>query len=147
MNEGSQNQQSVYIVKPVSPETEGAATTALWLEIIFGFFSLLGIGHVYTGRIALGILLMIGWWAFIGIAGAISAATLGIAACCFVPLYIAVPILSGIQARTFMQKKGGAGSWTSVAGIAGGGCLLIIIAVVAVMSLGVLGSLASQWQY
>lgn len=145
MNDGLQNQQPVYVVKQVSPETEGAATTALWLEIIFGFFSLLGIGHVYTGRIGLGIILMVGWWMFIAIAGFISTITLGIAACLFVPLYIAVPIISGIQARTFIQKKDGSGSWSSVAGVAGGGCLLVIIAIVILtVSLGVLGS---QLQY
>lgn len=55
-----ENQKPVYVVRQSSPETEGAATTALWLEIIFGLFSLLGIGHVYSGRTALGIALMIG---------------------------------------------------------------------------------------
>jgi hypothetical protein len=43
------SQQSVYYTKQISPETEGASTTALWLEIVFGLFSLLGIGHVYLG--------------------------------------------------------------------------------------------------
>ena len=52
-------QQLVYYAKQISPEIEGASTTALWLEIVFGLFSLLGIGHVYTGRIWLGIALLI----------------------------------------------------------------------------------------
>jgi hypothetical protein len=52
-----ESQQPVYVTKQLSPEVEGAATTSLWLEIIFGIFSLLGIGHVYSGRTALG-----GWY-------------------------------------------------------------------------------------
>ena len=85
MNYSPQGQQPVYVVSQVSPETEGAATTALWLEIIFGLFSLLGVGHIYTGRIALGIILMIGWWLYIVFAAFVSAITLGIAACLFGP--------------------------------------------------------------
>jgi len=133
MSYSPQDQQSVYVVKQVSPETEGAATTALWLEIIFGLFFLLGVGHVYTGRIGLGIILMIGWWLFMALGGFISSITLGIAACLFVPLYFAVPIISGIQARTYMQKKGGSGSWSSVVMVAGGGCLLVAVAIVLVV--------------
>jgi hypothetical protein len=52
--------QPIYIIKQLNPETEGAGATALWLEIIFGIFSLLGIGHVYSGRKLLGIILMVG---------------------------------------------------------------------------------------
>ncbi len=142
MPDAPQDPQPVYVVKQASPEVEGAATTALWLEIIFGLFSLLGIGHVYTGRIWLGIILMIGWWTFLALAGFVTSITFGIAACLFVPLYFAGPIISGIQARTYLQRKGGTGSWSSVALVAGGGCLLAILAVAAtlvfVVGLGVL---------
>jgi hypothetical protein len=121
-----------------TPEIQGASTTALILEIIFGIFGLLGIGHVYSGRFALGILLMIGWWVFIGVGAFISSLTLGIAACLFGPLYIAVPVVSGIQARTYVQQRMETGSWSSVILVAGGGCLLLIIASVALVLLGVL---------
>lgn len=143
MSYSPQGQQPVYVVSQVSPETEGAATTALWLEIIFGLFSLLGVGHIYTGRPALGIILMIGWWLYIILAAFVSSITLGIAACLFGPLYFAVPIISGIQARTYIRKTGGTGSWSSVVIAAGGGCLLVIVAIVLVVvfviGLGALG--------
>ena len=99
------NNQPVYIANQASPETEGAAATAMWLETIFGFFSLLGIGHVYTGRVGLGVGLTILWWIYIAISWVVSTMTLGFAACLFVPLFIAIPIISGIQARTYMRKK------------------------------------------
>ena len=141
------NQQPVYVVKQTSPETEGAATTALWLEIIFGIFSLLGIGHVYSGRTALGIALMAGWWVYIIFAGFISTITLGFGACVFVPIYFAVPIISGIQARTYTQKTNGTGSWQSVGLVAGGGCLLVVIAVVVLVVFGIGAGILSSLQY
>jgi hypothetical protein len=123
-------QQPIYIVKQLNPEIEGAGTTALWLEIIFGIFSLLGVGHVYSGRILLGIILLVGWWIYITLTAIFSSMTLGIGACLCIPLYFVVPIISGIQARTYIQKTGGRGSWKSVGFVAGGGCLLVIIAII-----------------
>lgn len=139
------NQQPVYVIRQTSPETEGAATTALWLEIIFGIFSLLGIGHVYSGRTLLGIALMVGWWFYIAVAGIISVVTLGLGACVFIPIYFAVPIISGIQARTYTQKIGGKGNWLSVALVGGGGCLFVIVVIVALAALGIFSAVLSQY--
>lgn len=137
--------QPVVLVKQASPETEGAATTSLWLEIIFGIFSLLGVGHVYSGRTLMGILLMVGWWIYIAVAGFLSTITLGIGACVFVPIYFAVPIISGIQARTYTLKTEGKGNWTHVAFVAGGGCLLVIIAIAVLAVLGILTAVITQY--
>jgi hypothetical protein len=136
-------QQPVY-VQPMSAATQGASTTALWVEIIFGLFGLLGIGHVYSGRIKLGIGLLLGWWVYIFIAFFVSLGTLGLAACFLVPISIAVPIVSGIQARTYVQRVGGIGDWSAVAKVAGGGCLGMILLVV-FLSL-VIGGLGAMMQ-
>jgi hypothetical protein len=135
------------VIRPVSAETEGAGTTALWLEIIFGFFALLGMGHVYSGRTLLGIALMVGWWIYIAVAGFLSTITLGFGACLFVPLYIAIPIISGIQARTYVHKTEAKGHWTPVALVAGGGCLLIILAIGTLAGLGIIAAILSNNNY
>lgn len=145
MNTQPESEKPVYVVRQSSPETEGAAATAMWLEIIFGIFSLLGIGHVYSGRTALGIALMIGWWVYIGVAIFISLITLGFGACLFAPIYLAVPIISGVQARTYTQRVGGKGSWQSVGLVAGGGCLLVILSIVALFAFGLLSNMLSQF--
>lgn len=146
MSYSPQEQQSVYVTKQISPETEGAASIALWLEILFGIFGLLGIGHVYTGQMALGIVVMVAWWLYIGVATTISVVTFGLGACLFVPLHFAIPIISGIQARTYMKQRGGTGSWQSVGMVAGGGCLLVIIAIVVFMVfMGGLGVLLGSY--
>jgi hypothetical protein len=118
------------ISQPVPPDVQGASTTALWLEIIFGFFGLLGVGHAYAGRLLLGVILAIGWWAFISVSVFITSITLGIAACLLGPLYLAGPIISGIQARTYVQREYRTGSWPNVIGMAGGGCVLMVAAIV-----------------
>jgi hypothetical protein len=73
---------------------------------------------------------MVGWWIYITLTALFSSMTLGIGACLCIPLYFVVPIISGIQARTHVQKTGGRGSWKSVGFVAGGGCLLVIIAII-----------------
>jgi len=135
MNNLPQNQPPVYS-SPISAATQGAGTTALVLEAVFGIFGLLGIGHVFTGRVRSGIGLLLGWWVYMVVAFFVSLVTLGFAACLFIPISIAVPVISGIQARTHIQQTGGTGSWPSVAKVAGGGCLTMILAVVLLIIFG-----------
>jgi hypothetical protein len=108
-------------------EVAGAATTSLWLEIVFGLFSLLGMGHVFSGRLGLGVALLIGWWVFLILASLMTAATGGLCACIFGPMYIAIPIISGIQASTYIKKTGAKGSWKSLGVVAGAGCVSALV--------------------
>ena len=131
---------------PLHPDVQAASTTSLVLEIVFGLFSLLGVGHVYSERIALGVGLMVGWWLYLGVAATITSLTTGIAACVLVPIYIAVPILSGIQASAYVKKTHATGSWKSVGIVAGAGCLIVLaticlLSVFGVLTIGALGSL------
>jgi hypothetical protein len=135
----------------LAPEVQSAATTALILEIVFGLFSLFGIGHVYSGRLGLGLALMVGWWVYIAAAGFISTLTGGLAGCLAIPIYIAAPIFSGIQASAYVRRVHATGSWRSVPFVAGGGCLLIAAAIClltffGVISLGFLTALFSSQQ-
>jgi len=127
---------------PVSHETQTAGNTAMILEIVFGLFAQLGIGHVYTGRIGLGIGLLIGWWVYIAVATFITTATVGFAACIFAPIGIIVPIISGLQAKKYLLEKGGNGDWGKVAIVGIGGCLTFIIIIVMFV---VFGGLAAIW--
>jgi hypothetical protein len=151
MTASPSNPSSEPAAAPLSPEVQSAATTALILEIVFGLFSLFGIGHVYSGRLGLGLALMVGWWVYIAAAGFISTLTGGLAGCLAVPIYIAAPIFSGIQASAYVKKVGATGSWRSVAFVAGGGCLLIagticLLSFFGVISLGFLTALFSSQQ-
>ncbi len=146
MNTPAQTPQPA--AQPLPPDVQAASTTSLILEIIFGFFSLLGIGHVYSGRMGLGIGLMVGWWIYMVVAGLLSSVTGGLAACLFLPIYIAVPIISGIQASAYVKKAQATGTWKSVAIVAAGGCLVVIVAVCVLAVFGVItvGALSSMFQ-
>lgn len=123
---GAQPVYPAYGAPQESLDVQNAAVTALALEIIFGLFGILGVGHAYTGRLALGIALFIGWLVILSVFAGVSLATLGFALCLIAPITIAVPIISGIQARTYARRVRATGNWGAVAGLAGGGCLLII---------------------
>ncbi len=151
MSASSSNPATAPAAAPVSPEVQTAATTALILEIVFGLFSLFGIGHVYSGRLGLGLALMVGWWIYIALAGFISTLTGGLAGCLAVPIYLAAPIFSGIQASAHVKRTQATGSWKSVGLVAGAGCLLVAGAICAlsffgVISLGFLTALFSSQQ-
>lgn len=116
-----------------SPETESTATTAMIIEIIFGFFGFLGLGNIYAGRILMGILSMVGWWLFVGLGGFLSTITAGIAACFFAPIFLIVPIYSGIEARKHVLRTGATGSCLPVILIGGGGCAMMIGIIVVIL--------------
>ena len=130
------------------PDVQAAATTSMVLEIVFGLFSLLGIGHVYAGRVGLGLALMLGWWLYLLIAAGVSTITAGIAACLFVPIFLVVPIISGIQSSAYVKKIGATGSWRNVALVAGGGCLFVVIALCVLPALGIISisTITALWE-
>jgi hypothetical protein len=125
----------------ITPAVQSAASTALALEIIFGFFGLLGIGHIYGGRIVLGILLMVGWWIAIGASWLFMLGTLGLGACLAVPAFFAGFIISGIKAKGYVLETGDTGDWTRVALAVVGGLAVIVMSFVL---LAVFSAAASQ---
>lgn len=137
MSLSSSDSSSAFGSAPL-PEVSRAATIALVLEIVFGLFGILGVGHAYSGRLLVAVGLLVGWWLYILVAAAISAVGLGIPACLALPIYIAVPIVSGLYARSSVLRTQTTGSWGSVAAVAGAGCLVVIVVVVLVL-LGLLG--------
>lgn len=131
------------VFKQLSPEVEGAGNIALVLEMIFGWFGLLGIGHVFTGRIALGIALLVGWWLFFGISAFLATITFGLALCILLPIWLAAPVISGIQARSYARQAAETGNWGSVAVVGGFGCLLAVIVSAGFLILFVFAGLAA----
>ncbi len=132
-----------------SVEVSTAAMTALVLEIVFGLFGILGVGHAYARRLGLALVLLVGWWIALIVILLVVAGTLGFTGFCLAPLWIAVPIISGLQARQYVLKSGETGSWPLVAAFAGGGCLLLLatacVGMVTVIGLaGLVGSLSSS---
>ncbi|GBD21321.1 hypothetical protein HRbin28_01770 [bacterium HR28] len=132
--------------RDVDVETTG--WIALALEAIFGWFGILGVGHAYVGRLALGIGLFFGWLLILGLLGVLTSVTFGIALCLTVPVWVAVPVVSGLLARRYALAYQLTGSWGRALAYGGIGCLgLILLTCVGVVVLtlffGSIGALLS----
>ncbi len=81
---------------------------AFLLELL-GYVGFLGIGHLYAGNIIGGaILLLFGWGIAIflfKIGVILSIFTLGLGLCLIVPLFLAVPLISGFWARRIANRN------------------------------------------
>jgi hypothetical protein len=124
---------------PPPPQVSSAATVALVLETVFGWFGILGVGHAYSGRVLLAVVLLIGWWIYVAVAVVLLTLTVGISGCLVTPIYIAAPIVSGLYARAYVLRTRRTGSWGSVAIVGGAGCLVLIaVALTAALYLSVI---------
>ena len=97
-----------------SSPSDSSDTIAMVIEIIFGFFGILGMGWLYAGNIPVAVAVFIGFLVVAFIEIAIATATLGIAACIIVPLNLAVAVISGLKARDYVRNSGARGSLVNV---------------------------------
>ena len=134
--------------QPLPHEVQAASTTSLILEAVFGLSGILGLGHMYSGRVARGIGLMVFWWIYIAIAVFLSSITAGLAAFLLGPIYVAFPLLSGVNASAYVKKTQATVSWTPVLIGGVGGCLLLLAFICLLATVGVisLAALSSMFQ-
>lgn len=88
--------------QPVGVRPYRDPNIAFLLELL-GYFGFLGFGHIYAGNIIGGILLLLFGWGIAGFLFAVGAFlsifTLGLGLCLIVPVFLALPIISGFFAR------------------------------------------------
>lgn len=77
---------------------------AFLIELIPGLFGFLGIGHMYAGQVTRGVLLLIGYWAFISFE---ILAMLGLVGWCLTPLNVLIPIGSAFWLKREMDREAG----------------------------------------
>jgi TM2 domain-containing membrane protein YozV len=81
-------------------------SVALLLEVAGGFFGFLGIGWIYAGRPAMGILLLVGYWILDWIIGlALSISTLGVWCCVWPAQNLIFGALSGYLAYRWLERR------------------------------------------
>jgi TM2 domain-containing membrane protein YozV len=76
-------------------------TTALLLELI-GYAGVMGIGHMYAGKVGRGVAIMFGYWVYLVIFGLLSIILIG---CLFLIIAPVFPILSGLWVKSEMEKE------------------------------------------
>ena len=81
------------------------ATIAVLLELIGGYFGLLGFGWMYGGDLLRGILILFGYMILLGVGGFLVGITFGLLGLIFVPLYIIVPIISAYKVNQFVNSR------------------------------------------
>ena len=79
---------------------------ALLLEIVGGFFGFLGIGWIYAGQPAVGILLLVGYWLLDWMIGlALAAVTLGAWCCVWPAQNLVFAAISGYLAYRWLEQN------------------------------------------
>ena len=81
------------------------ATIAVILELVGGYFGLLGLGWMFGGDLLKGILILFGYMILLSIGGFLVWITLGLLGLIFVPLYIIVPIISAFKVYQFVNSR------------------------------------------
>ena len=129
--------------QPQPTPSDSTDVIALVIEIIFGFFGLLGMGWLYAGNFVNAILIFVGYWILVGGEVFLTTITGGICGCLVIPLNIVLVIVSGIKVRDYVRRTGAKGSVMYVI-IATVLALLLMCGVVAiaVFALGGLGALS-----
>lgn len=99
-----QQQPPQYGMTPTGMAGQGPkdSTTAFLVELIPGIFGFLGIGHMWSGNIPLGVGLLLGWWVFLTIEVFSFFILIGF---CFLPLNVIVPILSAFWLKSKMEGR------------------------------------------
>jgi len=86
------------------PQKEG--NIAVLLEIIPGLFGIFGIGHIYTGRVGIGLLFMFGFWIVSGINFFLSFILIGIITgpLCWIGTLVISPIIAANYCQLLRVK-------------------------------------------
>lgn len=83
-------------------------STALLIELIPGLFGFLGIGYLWAGETALGLVLLIGYWSFWALIGVMTVLTLGLLLCFFpffIMFFFAAPIVSAVLLQKRLRQR------------------------------------------
>ena len=94
----------------VPGQSDSSDTIAMVIEIVFGFFGILGMGWLYAGNFPIAIGAFIGYAIVIFIETAVAGLTLGFALCIIIPINLVIIVVSGIRARDYVRNSGASGS-------------------------------------
>lgn len=112
-------------------QSDSSDTIAMLVEIIFGFFGILGMGWLYAGNLTFAAIAFVGFIILVFIEMMIATATFGFALCLILPFNIIIAVISGLRVRDYVRNSGATGSVVYLAGgiilgsviICGGGTL------------------------
>lgn len=80
-------------------------TTAALIELIGGYFGLLGLGWIYAGDVLRGILILIGYLVVLSVGGFLMMVSFGLLGFILGPLYLVAPLISAFTVYQFAKDK------------------------------------------
>ncbi|HEY8596939.1 MAG TPA: hypothetical protein VIL85_00835 [Thermomicrobiales bacterium] len=83
-------------------------SAGLLIELLPGLFGFLGIGYLWAGETALGLALLLGYWAFWAIVAVVTILSFGLLLCFlpfFILLYLAAPIVSALLLQRRLRSR------------------------------------------
>jgi hypothetical protein len=99
-------------IPPTAPPASSVTTTtppdvntAFVLEVVLGLIGFMGVGWMYSGQLAVGVILLVGWWIGMAVGLGGSALTLGAGCCLWIPVQLVAPFISAIILRNQLQKQ------------------------------------------
>jgi len=94
--------QQVHYYRP-----QKEVSTAVLLEVIPGLFGIFGIGHIYTGRVGLGLAFLFGFWAITFINSLLIIVFIGIITTplCWIATLIVSPIMASNYCKTLANAS------------------------------------------
>ena len=123
-------------------ELDRVASNTRILEVVFGLFGGFGLGWLYAGNYGVAIALLIFSVFYSVIGWSIITLSIGICACIYLPISLAIAFLSGNNARAWAMKNRANGS---IIRVIVGFIILIVVVIVLVITIGVaIAGFASQ---
>lgn len=89
-----------------SPSVSKNPAVAMVLEIGFGLFGILGVGHLYLGQIVVGLIIMFAYWVLLALGGFMGVLSGGFGLCVGIPLAAIIIAGSAFHARNQARKLG-----------------------------------------
>ncbi|HST03566.1 MAG TPA: hypothetical protein VLQ48_02400 [Chloroflexia bacterium] len=93
--QAQQPQYAPYAVAPKDP------VVGLLLELL-GYLGFLGIGHIWAGKTTRGVVLLLGYWAYMAVSVVLTIVLVG---CLMLVATLAIPLISGFYLKNEMERE------------------------------------------
>jgi hypothetical protein len=93
-----QAQQPQYVPYAVAPKDP---VVGLLLELL-GYLGFLGIGHIWAGKTTRGVVLLLGYWAYMAVSVVLTIVLVG---CLMLAATLAIPLISGFYLKSEMERE------------------------------------------
>lgn len=122
------------ITQQSSTHSNTDAVIGIIVEILGGILGVPGLGHIFSGKLGLGIAILLVGVFYNFVTGMFAAFTLGCSLCISVPLYLGAVIFSAISVYKYMDNMRVKGNWKNLLIVVG--VILLVFVIIPVVIFG-----------